>query len=628
MTLKVQDRSPEVEEMARDWAVCEALMGGTAGMRAAGEEFLPRWPGEDVRAHETRLKTATLFPAYRRTVAVMAGKPFAKALTYGDDVPPRIRELCENVDLQGRNLHAFAADAFVRAIGYGIGGILVDYPKVTGVQTLADERQAGARPYMTLVEHDAILGWRAALVGGMWQLTQIRLAEEAEVPDGRFGVKCVKRVRVLEPGRYELWQEPEDKTKGDDYVLVEEGVTTLNVVPFVPFYGSREEFMEGAPPLIDLAWLNVKHWQSQSDQDNITHVARVPILAATGIDDDKWSLVVGSGTAVKLPTGSTLTYVEHTGAAISAGRDSLKDLEAQMIQTGAELLVKQPGDRSATEAANDADGNKSHLQRIAEQFEDALDAALQLMAQWLKLPEGGHVTLFKDFGAASLGQASGQLVLAMQQGGLISKPTAIREMQRRGELDAGIEPDEELAMVDTEGPALGDMPFPPITDGTQDPQDAPQDTSKPAAAKPDTPAQEDRPQSSPEKPGVDMAELARVLAEAIGRIPGAVVNVPEQAAPIVNMPPITVEGSTINVTTPEQQAPVVNVTQAPVTVNTPEITMPAVNVAPAAVTVNVPEQAAPVVNVAPANVAVTVEKGGNVRFIEDAAGNLTGAVME
>jgi hypothetical protein len=628
MTLKVQDRSPEVEEMARDWSVCEALMEGTAGMREAGEEFLPRWPGEDVRAHETRLKTATLFPAYRRTVTVMAGKPFSKALTYGDDVPPRIRELCEDVDLQGRNLHAFAADAFVHAVGYGIGGILVDYPKVMGVQTLADERQAGARPYMTMVEHDAILGWRAKLIGGMWQLTQLRLAEEAEVEDGRFGIKCVKRVRVLEPGRYELWQEPEADSKIKDYTLVEEGPTSIDVVPFVPFYGAREEFLEGYPPLIDLAWLNVKHWQSQSDQDNITHVARVPILAATGIDDTNWSLVVGSGTAVKLPTGSTLTYVEHSGAAISAGRDSLKDLEAQMIQTGAELLVKQPGDRSATEAANDADGNKSHLQRIAEQFEDALDAALQLMAKWLNLPEGGRVTLFKDFGAASLGQASGQLVLAMQQGGLISKPTAIREMQRRGELDAGIEPDDELAMVDTQGPALGAMEFPPIT------EEAPVSDKPPMDGSPDKPGDKptDKPdapkETAPDKPHVDMAELARVLAEAIGRIPGAVVNVPEQAAPIVNMPPITVEGSTINVTTPEQQAPSVTVNQAPVTVNTPEITMPAVNVAPATVTVNMPEQAAPVVNVAPPNVAVTVEKGGNVRFIEDAAGNLTGAVME
>lgn len=40
---------------------------------------------------------------------------------------------------------------------------------------------------------------------------------------------------------------------------------------------------DGKPPLIELAHLNVKHWQSQSDQDNILHVIRVPILVRIGI---------------------------------------------------------------------------------------------------------------------------------------------------------------------------------------------------------------------------------------------------------------------------------------------------------------------------------------------------------
>jgi hypothetical protein len=50
-------------------------------------------------------------------------------------------------------------------------------------------------------------------------------------------------------------------------------------IPFVPLYGTRLAFMMGISPLRDVAYLNVKHWQSQSDQDTILHVARVPILA-------------------------------------------------------------------------------------------------------------------------------------------------------------------------------------------------------------------------------------------------------------------------------------------------------------------------------------------------------------
>ena len=621
MTLNVKDPSPEVAAMGVDWAVCEALIGGTLAMRAAGEALMPRWPAEESAAWSARLKVATLMPAYRRTVSVMSGKPFAKALTYGEDVPPRIREMCDDIDRQGRNLHAFAADAFFRTLAFGIAGIHVDYPRLTGVRTLADERAAGARPYFRLIRHNQILGWKTDEVGGALRLVQMRLAETHDIADGgRWGAKTVRRVRVLEPGRYELWQEPEKD--GEDYVLIDEGTTSpMQAIPFVPLYGFREAFMCGKAPLMDLAHLNVKHWQSQSDQDNILHVARVPILAATGIDDEKWKLTVGAQAAVKLPSGSTLAYVEHSGAAINAGRQSLQDLEQQMIQTGAELLVKKPGDRSATEAANDADGNKSDLQRIAETFEDALDAALQYMADWIGEPTGGSVSLYKDFGAMSLGQASGQLVIAMQQGGLISKATAIREMQRRGELDAGLEPDEELAMLGEEGPALGTMGdlqddgTPADDEDDQDAGGAQAQTGAPSPAPAPSPAAAPAQAPSPAPaPAVDLTELANILAAALARLPTPVVNMPPMPA-LPPPAPITVEAPSITVNVPEQPPAQVTVEGSTVNVAPPSVTVesPTVNVTPSPV--HVPVQ-------------VTVQKGGEVSFTEDAAGNITGARME
>ena len=126
-----------------------------------------------------------------------------------------------------------------------------------------------------------------------------------------------------------------------------------------------------------------------------------------------------------------------------------------MIQTGAELLVSQPGQRTAMEASIDAEANKSQLQRIVETFEDSLEQCMQFTAAWIGESNGGSVVLFKDFAAGSLSDASAQLVIAMQQGGQVTKATAIREMQRRGALVANLVPEEELAAVEEEGPALG-----------------------------------------------------------------------------------------------------------------------------------------------------------------------------
>lgn len=454
--------------MAARWHVIDALLGGTPAMRAAGERLMPRFPAEELETYTKRVAVSTLFPAFRRTADVLSGKPFAKALTIGEDVPSSLRELADDIDMRGNSLHVFAAKVFKQSgIEYGFGGILVDYPRVSGLKTQADEQKAGARPYMVHISHKRILGWQTEEKNGALRLTQLRISEARTEPNGRFGKSVVPRVLVLEPGRWEVWEQHGDKA---EFIQVEEGVTSLDEIPFVFVLGEQTGDFQASPPLLDLAYLNVKHWQSQSDQDNILHVARVPILFAAGFPDDK-QIVIGANAVKADSHEARLEWVEHSGAAIEAGRNSLQDLEQQMIQTGAELLVKTPGDRSATEASNDAEANKSQLQRMAEDFEDSLDRALQFMAEYLRQPEGGHVSLYKDFGAATLSDASAQLIVSMQQGGLITKRTAIVEQQRRGMLAGDIDPEAELAAVAEEGPSLGTLGVGPGSDGGEDEAD-------------------------------------------------------------------------------------------------------------------------------------------------------------
>lgn len=468
MPLAVNQQSTDVKALAEHWPVCEALMGGTPAMRKAGVLHLPRWPGEEPAAYNSRLATATLFPAYRRTVSVMAGKPFAKALTL-TDADARIEEWAKDIDRGGVNLHAFSGEMFEESF-YGLAGILVDYPDqrprdaagkvVEGPvpkRTVAQVEASGARPYFVRIMHAQILGWQIAVTPRGVRLSQLRLAESREEADGPYDTKTIQQVRVLRPGSWELWEEAGDN-KG--WFLLDSGTTSLKEIPFVPLYGRRESFMLGTPTLLDLAHLNVKHWQSQSDQDTILHVARVPILTVRGVQDT-FQLTLGASTAVNLGDNpdAALAFVEHSGGAIGAGEISLRALEAQMIQSGAELLVKQPGDRSATESAGDQEGNKCELQRLTERFEDALDQALVFMAEYAGIaPErAGSVSLFKDFGAATLSDASAQLVADLNSRGLLSRATTLRELQRRGIIEESIDIEAEIAAAEEEGPTLGEL---------------------------------------------------------------------------------------------------------------------------------------------------------------------------
>jgi hypothetical protein len=152
-----------------------------------------------------------------------------------------------------------------------------------------------------------------------------------------------------------------------------------------------------------------------------------------------------------------LRFVEHGGKAIEAGKASLDDLKDEMRQAGAELLVIDQTQKTATETRSEDSVGMCALQRIAEGLEDALDQALQLTADYLKEGDGGHVELFDDYGAATLAEASAQILLTANTAGKISDQTLRSELKRRGILSPDVDEEEEQGRLQEQGPALGGM---------------------------------------------------------------------------------------------------------------------------------------------------------------------------
>lgn len=461
MAQTVASQSPAVEKMATDWQLCADLLGGTRAMRAAGKRHLPQWPAEEDKSYKARLATAVLFPAFARTVLTLTGKPFSKPLQLSDNAAPQIVEWMQDADREGRNLHAFAADCMQTALGFGLGGILVEYPVVRRAAgerplTQAEEQAQQLRPYLVQIKPGQILGWRTQRRNGAAVLTQFRFLETVQEDDGEWGTADVEQVRVLTPGAWEVWRKPADKT-WEEAVLHDSGTTTLGVIPFVPFYGERTGFMAARPPLLEVAHLNVAHWQSASDQQTILHVARVPVFFAKMLGDDvSITLGASSGINAKTPEADA-KWVEHSGAAIGAGKEDLDVLEERMRQAGAELLVIKPGQVTATQTNTENAVGMCALQRITLDLQDALNAALDLVAKYARLPAGGTVTIFNDFGVSSLAEASADLLLRAADAGYVSAATFRGEMRRRGVLGADVDEEEELQRLEGQGPSLGTL---------------------------------------------------------------------------------------------------------------------------------------------------------------------------
>lgn len=447
---------PAVDRMREYWAIVDPLMGGTQAMRAAGTKLLPQYPAEADDTYKDRLSLSTLLPAYAETVASSTSRVFAEPLQLGEDIPEPVKLFCDDIDLGGNDLNSWSVEWFREALAKGLCHAMIEHQPTLDAEgnklykTKIEEVAAGVRPYAVIIKPGQVLGWR--FDGG--KLMQVRYMESVEVADGDFGVKFVDQVRVLEPGSWRTYRKPE---KGGAWVKEASGSTNLTYIPWVTFYTGRTGPMTAKPPLLELAHLNVKHWQSQSDQDNLLHVARVPLLFVF-TDNEEFQLTISSASATRMPKDGNAKYVEHTGAAITAGRDSLNDLVDDMRMAGAKLLQKdKQAVKTAAQANEEAAQELSPLARLAGQFADCIAQLLQILADYGSLGEGGRVEMRGNFDSDFAPEVSLPSLISMATAGKISDETLYSEMQRRGVISDELDWEKEKERLEEQGPALGAM---------------------------------------------------------------------------------------------------------------------------------------------------------------------------
>jgi len=443
--------TPTFEAGAKRRHLPRTLMGGTEAMRDAREKYLPCHPVESREAYEARVANAFLYNAFEMTVGAQASKFFGEPVVLKDDVPPAIGELCETIDSEGRALTPFCIDLVKEAFVDGISFVLVDFPNMgTGAATMMDQKRAGARPYFVMVRADDVIGWRSKSIAGKEALTQVRIRENIMVPDGDYGEKASQRIRELVPGGWKVWEKQTDTLKGHvKWVVIEDGVTSLDYIPLFPLYVNSVSFFDGAPPLRSLAEMNQEHWISLSEQKRALSFARFDMLVITGVDATGPGLELGPNKVMVLPPGGSASTVTQSGAGIAAGRQDLLDIEARMQTAGLELRVENAGQTTATAAAIDSEESNAGLRAVAKNLEDCIENALQTCAEYLGMPDGGSVEIADTFGGNEI-PGTPMEVTALATSGIISKQTAREELKRRNVLSEDFDLEAEQTLLDDE----------------------------------------------------------------------------------------------------------------------------------------------------------------------------------
>lgn len=475
--------------MVPRWNMINALLGGTETMREAGEEYLPRHHREYPEDYDERLRCSVLFNVFEITLDNLAGKPFTEPLTLEEDVPADIVDYAEDIDLKGNHIDQFSAMVFRDGIAKGLTHIMVDTPVNDGEQprTLAAEREFGIRPYMIHTPPENVLAADAVIVDGHEVLTHLRLYE-ADLERVGFAEKLVERIRVFDlnviesdngPSTFQvtvtIYRKAEKKVRGKDHWVVERTIPTEHSeIPVYTFYAHRAGFMESKPPLLDLAFMNVQHWQSSSDQFNVLKVARFPILAASGVETDGAETTLGPRNVLEIdnPEGRYY-YIEHTGAAIEAGRKALQDLVDTMALYGATMLRRRPDRETATSRSLEERNQSAPLQKMALAFKDTLENALKGMAMMIGEEDGGSVTIHTDFGFDGGEVVDLQTLQVAYKDFAISREGFLNELRRRKVLsdDFDVQEDESQLMKEIErriGAILTKNAVPGEDDGVQE----------------------------------------------------------------------------------------------------------------------------------------------------------------
>lgn len=438
--------SAAVLTMMPHWEPIDICVGGTRALRANAEKIIPREPSEAADSYERRIFHATLPPFLNRLASQAAGIIMRKGIQLEGD--PYWEEWSQDVCGDGTTLNEYARRQLITALLYGHASTIVDYQNDGTALTLAQERQRGYKPYLVPVAPHQIMGWRTAGDSNSSELTQVRIKERVVVAKGAYGETLVDQIRVMEPGRYELWRTPAQVGIGTGaaWELEASGRTSLDRIPLVTVYSNRVGNLLSRPPLEEVAQLCVAYAQRFCDFHHAIHVGANPMLVLRGFDPDSDTpLGISVNTALLLPPDGGAEYVQPTSEAFDSQLKCLQALEDQISRLGINTLSQANLTNAAAEARRmDRIDSDSIMAVISGDLERSLSQLFELAASYVGIdPPEVHIPRDYENRLLDGNQITAYLQLYMQRA--ISQETLLKILQDGEILPSTLDLEAELS---------------------------------------------------------------------------------------------------------------------------------------------------------------------------------------
>lgn len=457
--MSVNTTHPTYNKLKPKWQRCSDCVDGQDAMHGARERYLPKLKDEDDASYTSRLKRSDFYNATWRTIAGLAGMAFRKPPV--TKVPASVEGFLADIDMAGCSLDDMAKLLVEDMLEYGAFGLLVDHPprpeNTTGISVAAQEA-LGLRPTIQHYEIESVINWQYSRIRNAWVLSQVVLAESADISAKEFERKTEPRYRVLdllgENGTYrqrvfKLNDKGDAEQVGPDVIPLMNGAP-LSAIPFL-IVGELDE-----PPLIDLVDANVAHYQVNSDYRHGLHFTGLPTAVVSGYNPTEGeSLYIGSTSAWVFPDpNAKASFLEFSGQGLSETREALHSIEQRMAVLGARMIAdegKQVETLGATQIKRA--GENSILSSLVTQVSGAIEWALGVFCQWAGASGEVKYEINREFNPAGLGAQELTALVGAVQAGKLSDRELFGLLQRADLIDGAKSFDEHQAEVEMQGPA-------------------------------------------------------------------------------------------------------------------------------------------------------------------------------
>lgn len=352
--------------------------------------------------------------------------------------------LAENIDAQNNDITEFFRRFFTTAWREGMAVLICDnVTQKAPLNVSRAEAKAQNRPYLRAIAPGAIIkavpvadengnevpgriqvqqkitrndGWSENQSTRMWVLYrggEKRLSGLADSPED------------LQFARYEYWRK-DNLDKWAPSMLLDEApgvMRPFREIPAVPFYTGQQTideegqvhelgFWEAMPPLEELADLCIQLFQENSDFRGYWRFVKIPIIAASGVDDTdikNFSVIAGGKIWWTSKDKQVVDFkiLESSGAVIKEAREDLAELREEIRRVGRRPLQYQKA-KTLGQHMIEVSQTESTLQASAQALKDVIEQALLLMTQAVQgidVKSGGSVDLNTQQGLTELDPA-------------------------------------------------------------------------------------------------------------------------------------------------------------------------------------------------------------------------------